>query len=79
MTKDVSFDATPPSRAAKSRASQALAGLELSRPQEPFKRLTINVPQSLHARVKLKCVQDGTTIADVVRNFLERKFPDTGE
>lgn len=79
MKKDVSFNAVPPSKAAATRADQAFAGLELSQPPEPVKRLTINVPQSLHSRVKLSCVRDETTIADVVRNFLEKRFPEEPE
>jgi hypothetical protein len=40
------------------------------------KRLTIDIPESLHKRVKAGCVDQGTTIADVVRAFLEKKFPE---
>ena len=43
---------------------------------EPMKRLTIDIPESLHKRVKSQCGAQGTTIADVVRAYLERKFPD---
>ena len=44
---------------------------------EAMKRLTIDIPTSLHKRVKSQCANQGTTIADVVRAFLERKFPET--
>lgn len=40
------------------------------------KRLTIDIPESLHKRVKSQCASQGTTIADVIRHFLERKFPE---
>lgn len=43
---------------------------------EPMKRLTIDIPLSLHKRVKSRCADQGTTIADVVRSYLERKFPE---
>lgn len=43
---------------------------------EAIKRLTIDIPASLHKRVKSQCANQGTTIADVVRAFLERKFPE---
>ncbi len=43
---------------------------------ETTKRLTIDIPQGLHKRVKSQCANQGTTIADVVRAFLERKFPE---
>lgn len=44
---------------------------------EPMKRLTIDIPAGLHKRVKSQCANQGTTIADVVRAYLERKFPDS--
>jgi ParG len=43
---------------------------------EPMKRLTIDIPESLHKRVKSQCGAQGTTIADAVRAFLEKKFPE---
>ena len=43
---------------------------------DPTKRLTIDIPVGLHKRVKSQCASQGTTIADVVRAFLERKFPE---
>jgi hypothetical protein len=42
---------------------------------EPMKRLTIDVPLSLHIRLKIGCATRGTNIADVVRGFIEREFP----
>jgi hypothetical protein len=41
-----------------------------------MKRLTIDIPEGLHKRVKSQCGAQGTTIADVVRAFLEKKFPE---
>ena len=40
-------------------------------PVEPIKRLTIEVPLSLHLRTKLRCVERGVTMADVIRELLE--------
>src|SRR5512135_1484845 len=42
--------------------------------QEPMKRLTIDIPLSLHKRVKSQCANRGTTIAEVVRKYLEKTF-----
>jgi hypothetical protein len=39
------------------------------------KRFTIDVPQELHARVKVTCAQRGTNMADELRRILEREFP----
>lgn len=42
---------------------------------EPMKRFTIDVPASLHTRVKIGCAQRGLKMADVLREMLEREFP----
>jgi len=39
---------------------------------EPMKRLTVDVPESLHRKIKGKCGREGRMIADVVREDLER-------
>ena len=41
-----------------------------------MKRLTIDIPASLHKRVKEQCATRETTIAEVVRKYLEKTFPD---
>ena len=40
-----------------------------------MKRFTIDVPVSLHTRVKTECAKSGRKMADVVRDLLERQFP----
>jgi len=42
---------------------------------EPVKRLTIDVPESLHTRIKLSCVQNRQNMADAVRQLLEERWP----
>jgi hypothetical protein len=42
---------------------------------EPMKRLTLDVSLSLHKRVKSGCAQEGINMADLVRGFLEERFP----
>src|SRR5262245_10266041 len=64
-------------RAEPAPAPEATPQAEKATPKpEPMKRLTIDIPASLHKRVKSQCGAQGTTIADVVRHFLERKFPE---
>ena len=41
---------------------------------EPTKRLTLDVPLSLHTRVKVGCAKQDLRIADVVRELLDEKF-----
>ena len=43
---------------------------------EPMKRLTIDVPASLHSRIKVQCAQEGQKMADVIRALLEERFPE---
>jgi hypothetical protein len=42
---------------------------------ERMKRLTIDVSESLHARIKVDCARRGVKIADEVRVVLEKHFP----
>jgi hypothetical protein len=41
-----------------------------------MKRFTIEVPETLHTRVKLGCARRKVKMADVVRERLEREFPE---
>jgi len=43
--------------------------------EEKLKRLTIDIPESLHMRVKSGCALEGTTMKDEVVAFLEKRFP----
>jgi hypothetical protein len=38
------------------------------------KRLTIDVTESLHKRIKAQCAMRGTKMADVIRELLEKEF-----
>jgi hypothetical protein len=40
-----------------------------------MKRLTIDIPESLHTRIKLACVASRRKMADAVRELLEEKWP----
>lgn len=41
---------------------------------EPTKRLTLDVPLTLHRRVKVGCARENVNMADVVRELLEQRF-----
>lgn len=43
--------------------------------EEASKRLTIDLPESLHRRVKMGCAERGEKMADVIRKLLEAEFP----
>ncbi|MFS1583616.1 MAG: plasmid partition protein ParG [Candidatus Arsenophonus phytopathogenicus] len=38
------------------------------------KRLTIDIPESLHKKIKSTCAIKGTTIADEIRKILKSNF-----
>ncbi len=43
-------------------------------PIEPMKRLTIDVPKSLHTRIKAACALRGSKMVDEIRTLLEREY-----
>lgn len=45
--------------------------------RETMKRLTIDVPESLHRTIKMACAARGTKIADEVRELLLQKYRNT--
>lgn len=47
--------------------------------REPTKRLTIDVPLSLHKRIKSQCAMQNLVIAGEIRELLEQRFPNTSE
>lgn len=42
---------------------------------EAIKRLTVDMPESLHRRVKVQCAQRNLKMNEIIREFLEREFP----
>jgi hypothetical protein len=45
-------------------------------PAEPMKRLTIDIPRSLHTRIKAACALRGSKMADEIRALLDREYAD---
>jgi hypothetical protein len=71
MSKKVSFGVKP--SAARADTSKADEWVN-NRNTETMKRLTIDVPASLHARIKSQCAIRGVKMADEVRELLEKHF-----
>lgn len=44
-------------------------------PAEAMKRFTIDVPESLHKRIKSQCALRGVKMADIMREMMEKEFP----
>ena len=53
-------------------------GADGREPEEPMmKRFTIDVPVALHRRVRAACAKRGLRPSSVLRDLLEREFPET--
>ena len=71
MNKKVAFGVKP--SAVQADTTQADDWVN-RRDVESMKRLTIDVPASLHARIKSQCAIRGVKMADEVRELLEKHF-----
>ena len=80
MNKSVSF--ARPAKKSQPDPEQWVSGIstEAPAPQQPkeqvrMKRLTLDIPEELHRRVKSGCAVRGEKIAEVVRRYLDAEFP----
>jgi len=70
--KKISIGGKPTAKSAPSSPDDWVS--DRSGSDEPMKRLTIDIPLSLHQRVKSQCALRGEKMADVVRELLEKRF-----
>jgi hypothetical protein len=70
MSKKVAFSTKPVQDKPAANAEQWVQ----SRSAEGTKRLTMDIPASLHRRMKVACAMRDTTIADEVRALLEQHY-----
>ena len=74
-TKKVAIGAKP---TAKPQPASPDAWVDARQPDAaPTKRLTIDVPAALHARIKASCAMRGTKMVDEITTLLEEKFAAT--
>jgi hypothetical protein len=73
--KKVSFGSKPAAAGNGGSADDWVNARERS--TEPAKRLTIDIPESLHRRFKTACAMVNDNMADVVREMLEKRYPPT--
>lgn len=83
MSKKVSIGPKPQPKQASSAEEWVESGsatvtkpTEAEKPTETTKRLTIDLPASLHTRVKVACALRGVKMVDAIRELLEEKFPE---
>jgi ParG len=70
--KKVSIGAKPQGTGNHQSSDQWVAARLAS---EPIKRLTIDIPLTLHKRIKSQCAMRGENMADEIRKLLEKQFP----
>ncbi len=73
MTKKVAIGAKPTNKPAPA-AADAWVEQRATEEAESMKRLTIDIPESLHRTIKAQCAMRGTKIADEVRELLFNKY-----
>lgn len=72
MTKKVSFGTKPTNKVAAPEAANDWVDNRVE--SDAMKRLTIDIPESLHRTIKSQCAIRGTKIADEVRELLIQKY-----
>ena len=74
-TKKVSFGTRPTHQAGTAADPDSwVASRQPGSEKLPMKRLTVDLPADLHARVKAQCALRGMKISDEIRAMLEEKF-----
>lgn len=72
MTKKVTFSSQPVKETAIKNPDEWVQ----HRATESIKRLTLDVPASLHRRIKLHCTLRDTKMAEEIRVLLEKHYKD---
>ena len=80
MSKKVTFAAKPTPKPAASADNwvENRVTTETSETSEtvPMKRLTFDIPEPLHRRIKVQCASQGIKMTDELRLLLEKRFPE---
>jgi len=72
-TKKISFGTKPTNKPVPVAADDWVENREVGN-VESMKRLTIDIPESLHRAIKAQCAMRGTKIANEVRELLLNKY-----
>lgn len=76
-TKKVAIGGKPTAKAETKTANQWVENPSDAEETEPMKRLTVDIPASLHRRIKAACAMRDAKIADEVRDLLHSKYGNT--
>lgn len=74
MSKKISIGTKPSPKVSSPAAADAWVANRDAGEAEPIKRLTIDIPESLHRAIKAQCAMRGSKIADEVRELLVQKY-----
>lgn len=74
MSKKISIGTKPMVKAALSAADTWVENRGLDNENEPMKRLTIDIPASLHRAIKTQCAMRGSKISEELRELLLLKY-----
>ncbi|MGL4716592.1 MAG: hypothetical protein ACRCWL_11930 [Aeromonas sp.] len=74
MSKKVTIGVKPTSKSTQASADEWVENRNTGNAPEPIKRLTIDIPESLHRAIKMQCASRGAKIADEVRELLIQKY-----
>ena len=72
-TKKIDFGTKPSNKPAPA-AADAWVESRAADETVKMKRLTIDISESMHRRIKSQCAMNGTKIADEVRELLNQKY-----
>lgn len=76
MNKKIAFGTKPTNKPAVA-ADAWVDDRSTAGEAEAMKRLTIDIPESLHRTIKTQCAMRGSKIADEVRELLLQKYGNT--
>ncbi len=74
MAKKVAFTGKP--KSADEWVGQGKESTTPDPPQEKMKRLTLDISESLHRRIKIAAAGRGEKIVEEIRKILEREYPE---
>lgn len=74
MNKKVAIGTKPTNRPAVAPTADAWVESRQAEDADTMKRLTIDIPASLHRAIKTQCAMRGSKIADEVRELLLQKY-----
>jgi hypothetical protein len=82
MTKKIYFGPKPPGGGEippKLDVDAWVEGREVKPMVKSYKRLTLDIPPSLHARFKAHCAMRGVKMIDILCRFIEKTVDDSGQ